>query len=237
MSDSYKRILVKLSGEMLMGEGEYGIDTGVISRLADDIKELHDTGVEVGIVLGAGNIWRGVSGAAQGLERSNADYMGMLATVINAMAFQNVLESKGLQARVMSAISMESVAEPYIRRRAIRHMEKGRITIFAAGTGNPFFTTDTAAALRAVEVNADLLVKATKVDGIYTADPYKNPDAEHFEEITYQDVLVKNLRVMDAAAVALCQENKMPLLVCSVKEKGTLLKAIQGDAKRTLVAA
>jgi len=231
----YKRILVKLSGEMLMGNQKFGICTEEIARLATDIKELHDAGMEVGVVLGAGNIWRGESGSAQGIERSNADYMGMLATVMNAVAFQSFLEQQGVYSRVMSAIRMESVAEPYIRRRAVRHLEKGRVVIFAAGTGNPFFTTDTAAALRAVEVDADLLVKATKVDGIYDSDPMKNKKAKHFKNVTYKKVLAEDLNVMDAAAVALCRENNLPLMVCSVKDKKGLMKAIKGTAKHTMV--
>lgn len=235
MDIPYKRVLVKLSGEMLMGEQDYGIDMNMISRLADDIKELHDSGVSVCITLGAGNIWRGVSGAADGLDRSSADYMGMLAIVINAMALQNIMEQKGLETRVMSAIRMENVAEPFIRRRAIRHLEKDRIVIFAAGTGNPYFTSDTAAVLRASEMDCDLVVKATKVDGIYSSDPEKDADAEHFEKITYKDVLVNNLRVMDMPAVAMCRDNNMPLMVCSVQEKGGLMKALTGKARHTLV--
>lgn len=232
---AYQRILIKLSGEMLMGEQGYGIDMTTMARLADDILDVHRQGIEVCVVLGAGNIWRGVSGAAQGLDRSNADYMGMLATVINAMALQNVMESKGLETRVMSAIRMESVAEPYIRRRAIRHLEKGRVVIFAAGTGNPYFTTDTAAVLRAAEMNCNLVVKATKVDGIYTADPAKDKTAQHYAKLTFKDVLVQNLRVMDMPAVAMCRDNNMPLMVCSVQQKGGLAAALAGKARHTMV--
>ena len=232
---NYRRALIKLSGEMLMGDAGYGIDASVISRMAADIAEVHKAGIQLGIVIGGGNIFRGVSGAAQGIERASADYMGMLATVINALALQNALEQKGVETRALSAIRMESIAEPYIRRRAIRHMDKNRVVIFAAGTGNPFFTTDTAAALRAVELNCDLLLKATKVDGIYTSDPAKNTDAEHIPQLTYNDVIVQNLQVMDGTAITLCRDNNLPVMVASLAQKGNLLQALLGKAKHTLV--
>jgi len=232
---TYSRILIKLSGEMLMGDTGFGIDTKVISRLADDIKEVYDTGIQIGIVIGGGNIFRGVSGAAAGLDRSSADYMGMLATVMNAVALQNALEQAGVYTRVQSAIRMDSIAEPYIRRRAIRHMEKDRVVIFAAGTGNPFFTTDTAAALRAVEIGCDLLLKATKVDGIYSADPQKDKNATHYDHINFTEVLVKNLNVMDSTAISLCRDNDLPIMVTSITEPGNILKALNGTAKHTMV--
>jgi uridylate kinase len=233
---TFNRILIKLSGEMLMGDTGFGIDTKVLARLADDIKEVYETGVQIGIVIGGGNIFRGVSGAAAGLDRSSADYMGMLATVMNAVAMQNALEHAGVYTRVQSAIRMDAIAEPYIRRRAMRHMEKKRVVIFAAGTGNPFFTTDTAAALRAVEIGCDLLLKGTKVDGIYSADPKKDPNAQHFDHITFTEVLVKNLNVMDATAISLCRDNDLPLMVTSISEPGNILRALQGKARRTMVS-
>lgn len=236
LSDHYGRVLVKLSGEMLMGDGHTGIDTRVLSRMAEDIADVHAAGAQVGLVIGGGNIFRGVAGAAQGLDRASSDYMGMLATIINALALQNALENKGVATRIQSAIKMDAVAEPYIRRRAIRHMEKGRVVIFAAGTGNPFFTTDTAAALRAVEINCDLLVKATKVDGVYTADPKKDPTAKHMPFITYNDVIVKHLNVMDATAITLCRDNGLPIMVCDMHDRGNLLKALQGKAPCTIVS-
>jgi len=236
MSDlKFKRVLLKLSGEALMGNGEYGIETATVNRIADDIKEVVDLGVDVCIVIGAGNIFRGVSGAAEGMDRSTADYMGMLATVINSLAIQNALEKKGVVTRVQSAIPMDVVCERYIRRRAMRHMEKGRVVIFGAGTGNPFFTTDTAAALRASEMNCDVLIKATKVDGIYTADPFKNPDAKKYDRLTYMEVLSKDLNVMDAAAISLARANNIPILVFSLKEPGGLAKVIKGEGKFTIV--
>ena len=231
----YQRVLMKLSGEMLMGDEPYGINTPVLQRMAQDIIEVHAAGYQVGIVIGGGNIFRGVAGAAQGLDRASADYMGMLATAINGLAIQNALEALNVQTRLLSAIKMDAVAEPYVRRRAIRHMEKGRIVIFVAGTGNPFFTTDTAAALRAVELSCDLMLKATKVAGIFTEDPAKNPDADHIPEITYNEAIVKNLQVMDGTAVTLCRDNNLQIMVASMKEKGGLLAALEGRAQSTLV--
>jgi uridylate kinase len=235
--DKPKRLLIKLSGEMLMGDSGFGIHVEAIAKLAEEVVSVHKEGYEIGLVIGSGNIIRGVEGAAQGLDRSSADYMGMLGTVMNAIALQNVLENLGAFTRVMTAINMDAVAEPYIRRRAIRHMEKGRIVIFAAGTGNPFFTTDTAGALKGVDIGADLLIKATRVDGIYDKDPLKYDDAHHYDSISYSDVLSKNLHVMDAAAIALCRDNNLPIIVCSVTEKGNLLKVLNGDIKHTKVAA
>ena len=240
MTLPYKRILIKLSGERFgtIKDGKDSVlDVDQISHMADEIISVHDEGTEVGVVLGAGNIVRGKEAAAAGIEEAQAHQMGMIATVINALSLQSVLEKKGKFTRVMSAIPMSSVAEPYIRRRAIRHMEKGRVVIMAGGTGNPFFSTDTAGALRAVELRADMLVKATKVDGIYTADPKTDKTAKHLDEISYKDVLVEDLKVMDGAAIAICRENKLPLMVCSVDGAGSLLKAIKGKAKRTLVKA
>lgn len=234
----YKRIILKLSGERMAKANSNGVlSKEAIDLMVSHILDVKNTGVEVGIVLGGGNILRGAEAAEAGFEEAQAHSMGMLATVINALALQSVLEQKGEFTRVMTAHSMESVAEPYIRRRAIRHMEKGRIVIFAGGTGNPFFTTDSAGALRAIEVGADLLVKGSKVDGIYSKDPHKHADAKHFSDISYREVLNDDLQVMDGAAIALCRDHKMPLMVCSIEEKGALLKALKGDAKRTLVTA
>ncbi len=231
----YKRILLKLSGEALMGEESFGIDPQVIDRIAQDIKEARDLGVEVCLVVGGGNIFRGLSAAAKGFDRSSADYMGMLATVMNALAVQNGLEKQGIHTRVQSAIPMSSVCEPYIRRRAIRHMEKGRVVIFAAGTGNPFFTTDTAAALRAAEMSCDVLMKGTQVDGIYTADPKKEPSAVRYEQLSFMDVLRLDLQVMDASAVSLCRENNIPILVFSIQKRGELGRVLRGKGTYTLV--
>lgn len=231
----YKRILLKMSGEALMGKQAYGIDTEMLKRFADDIKEVVDAGYEVALVIGAGNIFRGVAGAAQGLDRASADYMGMLATMMNAMALQNVLEGEGLETRLQTAIPMDVVAEPFIRRRALRHMAKGRVVILGAGTGKPFFTTDSAAALRAAELNCDLLIKATGVDGVYSADPKTDPTAEHYSHISFTEVLVKKLSVMDATAISLCRDSDLPIMVCSIAERGNLLKAIQGKIKHTLI--
>lgn len=231
----YGRVLIKLSGEMLMGNEAYGIHTPTLERMALDVVEVVAAGYQVGVVIGGGNIFRGVAGAAQGLDRASSDYMGMLATCINGLAVQNALEKQNIQTRLLSAIKMDAVAEPYVRRRAIRHMEKGRVVIFVAGTGNPFFTTDTAAALRAVELNCDLMLKATKVDGIYTADPKKDSKAEHIAEMTYNDVIVSNLQVMDGTALTLCRDNKLPIMVASMVNKGGLLQALEGKAKCTLV--
>ena len=231
----FKRVLLKISGEALMGEGDYGIELEMVTRIAKDVKEVVDIGVEVCLVIGGGNIFRGVSGASVGMDRAAADYMGMLATVINSLALQNALEKQGLDTRVMSAIPMETVCEPYIRRRALHHMEKGRVVIFAAGTGNPFFTTDTAAALRASEMGCDALFKGTKVDGVYDADPAKFPDAKKFNTLTYLDVLSKDLGVMDAAAVSLARENNIPVIVFSIRNSGTFSELMQGRGECTVV--
>ncbi len=231
----YKRILLKMSGEVLMGENEFGLDPVTVNRVAEDIKEAVDNGIQICVVVGAGNIFRGVSGAAQGMDRTTADYMGMLGIVINALALQNALENIDVQTRVMSAIPMSAICEPYIRRKAMRHMEKGRVVIFAAGTGNPYFTTDTAAALRASEMNCDALLKGTKVDGIYSADPQKDSNAERYEEISYMDVLTQDLKVMDATAISLARENKIPVVVFNVREKGNLAKTLDGTGTFTTV--
>ncbi len=231
----YKRVLLKLSGEALMGEQPYGIDTDTVNYMADEIKSIYTAGVEVAVVIGGGNIFRGLQGTASGMERATADYMGMLATVINALALQNALERKGIPTRVQSAIEMRELAEPYIRRRAIRHLEKKRVVIFAAGTGNPYFTTDTAASLRAMEIGADVIIKATRVDGVYSADPEKDPTAKRFRKITYIDVLKKRLHVMDSTAISLCMDNALPIVVFNVKKKGNLKKVIEGRSIGTLV--
>jgi uridylate kinase len=232
----YRRVLLKLSGEALMGDREYGLDPTTVERIAAEVRSVSDLGVEICLVIGGGNIFRGMSGAATGMERATADYMGMLATVMNALAMQNALERAGCATRVLSAIPMQSICEPYIRRRAVRHMEKGRIVIFAAGTGNPFFTTDTAAALRASEMGCDALFKATKVDGVYTADPFKDPDAKRFDTLTYLDVLSKDLKVMDAAAISLARENDIPILVFSILDSGAFANVIQRKGKYTIIA-
>jgi len=231
----YRRILLKLSGEGLMGKLDYGIDQETVERICRDIKDVHEKGVQICLVIGAGNIFRGVSEAAKGIERTSADYMGMLATVMNALAVQSVLESMDVPTRVQSAIPMATVCEPYIRRRAVRHMEKGRVVIFAGGTGNPFFTTDTAAALRAVEMNCDALLKGTQVDGVYDADPNKTDDAIRFEELSYQDVLTRNLKVMDTSAIALARENKVPILVFSIHNPAGLADVISGGGRFTVI--
>jgi len=231
----YKRVMIKLSGEGLMGDREFGLDGTTVARIASEIQGVVESGIQVCVVIGGGNIFRGVKGAAEGMERTSADYMGMLATVINALALQNAAERIGLQTRVQSAISMDMVCEPYIRRRAIRHMEKGRIVIFAAGTGNPFFTTDTAAALRAVEMNCDVLVKATQVDGVYSADPRKVLDAERHDRLSFTDVLTRDLQVMDATAIALCRENDLPILVFNLREAGAFAKVLQGKGRYTII--
>ena len=231
----YKRILLKLSGEALMGEQDYGIDPVIINRMASEVLELKHAEVEVAIVIGGGNIFRGAGLAKAGIDRVTADHMGMMATVINALAMQDAIERAGMYARVMSAIKINEVCEEYIRRRAVRHVEKGRIVVFAAGTGNPFFTTDSAASLRAIEINADLMIKATKVDGIYAADPVANPKAERFEQLSYDEVLQKDLKVMDATAVVLCKENNMPLRVLDMTKPGALFRAAQGLNEGTLV--
>jgi uridylate kinase len=232
---SYRRILLKLSGEALMGQQEYGLSPETVQRVAAEIKAVHDMGVEICLVVGGGNIFRGVSGAASGMDRASADYMGMLATVINALALQSILENIGVNTRVLSAIPMQTVCEPYIRRRAMRHMEKGRVVIFAAGTGNPSFTTDTAAALRAFEMNCDVIVKATKVDGVYSDDPFKDPAAKRYERLTYREVLEKDLRVMDATAIAHARENNIPILVFSVHDDGALIDVVQSQGSFTLI--
>lgn len=232
---SYKRVMLKMSGEVLMGDQEFGLEPNTVNRVAEDIKQVVDTGVEVCVVVGAGNIFRGVSGAAQGMDRTTADYMGMLGIVINALGLQNALENIGVDTRVLSAIPMSSVCEPYIRRRAIRHMEKGRVVIFAAGTGNPYFTTDTAAALRASEMDCDAIFKGTKVDGVYSADPMKDKTAEHYPHITFIDVLTKDLKVMDATAISLARENNIPIIVFSVKEEGNFAKVLKSEGKFTIV--
>ena len=232
----YKRVLLKMSGEVLMGDREYGIDPSTLDRIATDIKEAVAIGVQVCVVVGAGNIFRGVSGAANGLERVTADYIGMLGTVMNALALQSALEKNGVPVRVQSAIPMQAVCEPFIRRRALRHMEKGRVVIFAAGSGNPYFTTDTPAALRATEMGCDALVKGTKVDGVYSADPVKDPAAKHFDRLTYMDVLTKDLKVMDATAISLARENHIPILVFSIKEGGNFARVLQGQGKFTVVS-
>lgn len=225
----YGRILLKLSGESLMGDREYGIDDKVLKLYAEEIRAVKDLGVEVGIVIGGGNIYRGVENSSDGIDKVTGDHMGMLATVINALALQSALEHHGMFTRCLSAINMEKIAEPFIRRRAIRHLEKGRIVIFAAGTGSPYFTTDTAAALRAVEIEADLILKGTRVDGVYDSDPEKNSAAIHFPEITYADVLNKDLRVMDLTAITLCKENKLPIVVFNMNIKGNLKRVILGE--------
>ena len=231
----YKRILFKVSGEVLMGDRAYGIDPDTVNAVAQDIAELLKTGVELCLVIGGGNIFRGLSGAAKGMERASADYMGMLATVMNALAMQDALERIGVSTRVQSAIPMATVCEPYIRRRAERHLEKGRVVIFAAGTGNPFFTTDTAAALRAAEMGCDALLKGTSVDGVYTADPKKDPKAQRYDRLTYLDVLSKDLRVMDASAISLMRENAIPVVVFSIREPGNLLKVLSGQGTYTTI--
>jgi len=231
----YRRVLLKLSGEGLMGAREYGLDPKQLSDIAQEIRTVHDMGVQVCIVIGGGNIFRGISGAAAGMERASADYMGMLATVINSLAMQNALEKIGLHTRVVSAIPMTTVCEPYIRRRAVRHMEKGRVVIFAAGTGNPFFTTDTAAALRAAEMGADAMLKATQVDGVYSADPRKDPNAKRYERLTYLDVLSQDLQVMDASAISLSRENGIPIIVFDLHTQGAFAQVMRGEGIFTII--
>jgi uridylate kinase len=231
----YRRVLLKLSGEALMGSREGGLDPEFVTRIADEIQSVHALGVEICLVIGGGNIFRGVSGAAAGMERASADYMGMLATVINSLAVQNALEQCGVATRVQSAISMQAVCEPYIRRRALRHLEKGRIVIFAAGTGNPFFTTDTAAALRASEMGCDALLKATKVDGVYDADPSRVAGAKRFERLGYLEILSRDLRVMDASAISLARENRIPILVFSIFETGGFANVVCGRGRYTII--
>lgn len=232
---AYKRVLLKVSGEALMGRHEYGLDRETLSRIAADISKVVASGVQVCLVVGGGNIFRGVAGAAAGMDRASADYMGMLATVMNALGLQSVLERAGVQTRVQSAIPMSTVCEPYIRRRAERHMEKGRVVIFAAGTGNPFFTTDTAAALRATEMSCDVLLKGTQVDGVYSADPRKNPDAERYHELTYHDVLARDLAVMDAAAISVARENGLPIIVFDIHAPGSFAAVMRGEGRFTTI--
>lgn len=231
----YKRILLKLSGEALMGERQYGIDPKKLSDYADEIKKVHDKGVEIAIVIGGGNIFRGVSGASNGMDRVQGDYMGMLATIINGMALQGTLEEKGMFSRLQTALKIEAIAEPYIKRRAVRHLEKGRIVIFGAGTGNPYFTTDTAAVLRGIEIGADVILKGTRVDGVYTADPEKDPTATKFDTITFDEVLNKGLNVMDTTAFTLSQENKLPIVVFDMNKEDNLLHICEGKNVGTVV--
>jgi len=234
---AYKRILLKLSGEALMGEQSFGIDPAVAARIAKDVAGVQALGVQVAIVIGGGNIFRGVAASGRGMDRATADYMGMLATCINALALQDALEHEGVVTRTVTAIEMRAIAEPFIPRRAVRHLEKGRVVIFAAGTGNPYFTTDTAAALRAMEIRAEVLMKATKVDGVYTADPVKVPDAVRFDTISYMDVVVKGLQVMDATAISLCKDNRMPIIVFNLRTPGHLERAVLGERVGSLVTA
>ena len=226
---AYRRILLKLSGEALMGKREFGLDWDVVSNLAGEVKEIRELGVDVALVIGAGNIFRGVSGVNHGMDRVASDHMGMLATIINSLAMQNALERRGVETRVMSAIEVREVAEPYIRRRAVRHLERGRVIIIAAGTGNPYFTTDTAAALRAMEIHAEVILKGTKVDGVYSSDPRKHADAVRLEKITYLDVLQRGLRVMDSTAISLCMENSLPIIVFDLTTEGNILKVVRGE--------
>jgi uridylate kinase len=236
-SPVYVRILLKLSGEALMGDQSYGIDRAVAQQIAKDVAEVQRLGVQVAAVIGGGNIFRGVAASAGGMDRATADYMGMLATVINALALQDALEREGITTRVLTAIEMRAVAEPFIRRRAIRHLEKGRVVVFAAGTGNPYFTTDTAAALRAMEIKAEVILKGTKVDGIYDADPLTHPNATRFDTITYLNVLERGLQVMDATAISLCMDNQMPIVVFNLRTPGNLRRAIMGEAVGSVVTA
>ncbi|QKJ32518.1 UMP kinase [Mucilaginibacter mali] len=231
----YKRILLKLSGESLMGERQYGIDNNQVLQYAHDIKNVHDKGIEIALVVGGGNIFRGLSAEKSGMERAQADYMGMLATVINCMAMQNALETIGVETRLQSAIKMEQICEPYIRRRAMHHLQEGKIVIFGAGTGNPYFTTDTAASLRAIEIKADVVLKGTRVDGIYTADPEKDPSATRYDEISFQEVYDKGLNVMDMTAITLCQENKLPIIVFDMNKPGNFMQIAEGNPIGTLV--
>ncbi len=231
----WKRVLLKLSGEALMGDLDFGIDTASVDRFATDIGKVVENGTELAVVVGGGNIYRGLAGAAAGMDRANGDYMGMLATVMNALALHNALERQNIEARVLSAIPMPGVCEPFIRQKASRHLSKGRVVIFAAGTGNPFFTTDTGAALRAIEMQCDGLAKATQVDGVYTADPKKDPDAKRYDHLTYGEVLAKDLQVMDGAAIALARDNRLPVMIFSLKEEGNISRALRGDLTNTLV--
>lgn len=234
---NYRRVLLKLSGEILAGEGDFGIEPGIINNLAKEIAKITELGIELGIVIGGGNIFRGVQLGAKGIDRASGDYMGMLATSINALALQDILEKAGIQSRVMSAIEMREIAEPYIRRRARRHLEKGRVVIFACGTGNPYFTTDTAASLRAMEIGANVLLKGTRVDAVYDKDPEKFDDAKPFKELTFMDVLQKEIKVMDSAAISLCMDNKMPIVVFDINKKDNLFKVVTGKNIGTTVKA
>jgi uridylate kinase len=234
---TYRRVVLKLSGEALAGEQGFGISPPVVDRLTDEIRSLHELGADIGLVIGGGNIVRGTTASAEGMDRVSADYMGMLATIINALALQDLLERKGVETRVLTAIRMEALAEPYIRRRALRHLEKKRVVIFAGGTGNPYFSTDTAAVLRAIEMDADLLIKATKVSGIYTADPEKDPTAVFIPHISYQDVLTRDLKVMDAPAISLCRENHLPIVVLNIHERGAVAAALRGEKRGTMVSS
>jgi uridylate kinase len=231
----FHRVLLKLSGEMLVGDQSMGIQPSVIGRFADEIKEVHALGLEIALVIGGGNIFRGLAGASRGMDRAHADYMGMLATVINALALQDALESRDVYTRVMTAIGMDEICEPYIRRRAMRHLEKGRVVIFAGGTGNPYFTTDTAAALRAAEIHADVILKATKVDGVYDMDPELYPEAKRFDQLSYMEVLQKGIRVMDSTAVSLCMDNSIPIIVFNLNTDGNILRVVTGEEIGTRV--
>lgn len=231
----YTRILLKLSGEALLGDSDYGIDPKIVTRIAEELRELIDYGVQVGLVIGGGNIFRGAGLAAAGMDRVTGDHMGMLATVINALALQDALEKRGMYARVMSALKINQICEDYIRRKAIRHLEKGRVVIFAAGTGNPFFTTDSAASLRGIEIGAQVVMKATKVDGVYSDDPMKNPNAKFYPYLTYDDVIERKLNVMDTAAIALCRDHKMPIRVFNMNKPGALMRVVKGENEGTLV--
>jgi uridylate kinase len=233
----FTRVMLKLSGEMLVGEQSMGIQPAVIARFATEIEEIHNTGVQIALVIGGGNIFRGLAGASRGMDRAHADYMGMLATVINGLALQDALEARGVHTRVMSAISVDEICEPYIRRRAMRHLEKGRVVIFAGGTGNPYFTTDTAAALRAAEIQADVILKATKVDGVYDRDPQQHPDATRFDRVSYMEVLQRGLKVMDSTAISLCMDNGIPIIIFNLNEPGNIKRVLQGEEIGTRVYA
>lgn len=233
----YRRVLIKLSGEAFMGRREYGIDPETVNTIADELAEVHRLGIQLAVVVGGGNIFRGMAASARGMERATADYVGMLATVMNSLALQDALEKRGVHTRVQTAIEMQAVAEPYIRRRAIRHLEKGRVVIFAAGTGNPYFTTDTTAALRALEINAEAILKATMVDGVYDSDPLKNPDAVMYTSLNYIEVLQQNLKVMDATAVSLCMDNALPIIVFNMTVPGNIMRVLFGEKIGTIVAA
>ena len=231
----YRRILLKLSGEALMGDQQFGLNTPTLKQFAEDVAEVYHLGIDVGIVIGGGNFFRGAQAAEQGIDKVSGDYMGMLATVINGIAFQNALEQCGVPTRLQTAIHMQQIAEPFIRRRALRHFERKRVVLFGAGTGNPYFTTDTAAALRAIEIEADVIIKGTRVDGVYDSDPEKNPDAKRYDNISYQDVLIKGLKVMDATAIALCQDNSLPILVFNMNQTGNLKRLMMGEPVATIV--